>query len=148
MQRLNSILTIILGILLGWAIPTIFIKESFMFPDGMFFMFYYEQIAGMMFGFFFGVVSATFIGEKTSLRVFLTKVKQETFSFIGLGLAMVTFALNVIFPRVIPATVMTQVTPQGQIIVPSQAVSMGFSIALGMILLVIIIGLVFKLSHK
>ncbi len=146
MRKLNSILTITFGTLLGWFLPIVLIKESIMYPDGKYFIFFYEQIAGMLLGFFFGVVAATFIGEKTSLRIFLSKVKQETFSFIGLGLAIVTFTLNVIFPRVIPATFLTQVTPQGQIIVPSETVSMNFSIILGVILLAIIVALIYKLK--
>lgn len=145
MRKGNAILTILFGMLLGWFVTTILIKESIFTADSMIFGLYYEQIIGAMLGLFIGIVVATFAGEKTSLRSFLSKVKQETFSFMGLGISMIAFGLNVLFPRVIPAAMFPpQVTPQGVPIPVAEATSVGTALIISFIILLIAIAFLLR----
>ena len=148
MRAKPAVLTVWLSIMLGWFIPTIMMLEAVVQPGELFLGLHFLQWIGILLGFFIGCVVATFAGERLALKAFLNKVKQETFSFIGLGLAMITFSLNVIFPRVIPATLFTHVTPQGYTITPSDIASMSFSIVISFVLVIIAVLFLIKIHHS
>lgn len=62
----------------------------------------YEQLAGVLLGMVVGLLISVYIMRAT----FMDKLRHETFSFVGLSLALLMFAYNITLPRRI-ATTMT-----------------------------------------
>ena len=138
-----AISIIIICTLLGWALTTIYVVENNSQTE-MFLHTYYEQLIGALVGFIVGVLWATFVVRAT----FLEKLRQETFSFIGLAIALFTFSLNVVVPRFLPAQIFSYVTPAGETMPPPDTTTFTFSIMLGVILAVLIAGIVIKVIKK
>jgi len=138
-----AISSIFLTILFGWFVATIYIEEFLPSIEPIFFGIYFEQIVGMLLGFIIGIVIATFIVRAT----FLEKIRHETFSFIGLSLALFTFALNVIVPRFIPSMlVQPYVLPTGETVPPSDSILLTLSLVIGVILSIIIFAITYHIA--
>jgi hypothetical protein len=141
--KTRAISAIIIATLLGWLLPTIYLIEfnagtQFILPG-----LYFEQIIGILFGFILGILIATFIVR----AAFLEKIRHETFSFVGLGIALFTFFANVVFPRFIPASLFSYVTPAGETIPPPDSTSLSFAVIVGIILAILIAGLILRITR-
>ena len=139
----KAIVAIILTTILGWLLTTIYLLEIKPETQEILPGLYYEQITGILVGFIIGVLIAAFIVRAK----FLEKIRQETFSFVGLGIALFTFFINVIFPRFIPASIFSYVTPAGENIPPSDSTSLSFAIIIGFVLAVFIAGLILRITR-
>lgn len=144
MMKIKAIGAIIISTMLGWLLTTIYLLEIKPDTQEILLGLYYEQITGILVGFIIGVLIAAFIIRAK----FLEKIRQETFSFIGLGIALFSFFANVIFPRFIPASLFSYVTPAGIGVAPPDTTTLPFALALGFILTILIVGLVLRIIHK
>lgn len=129
---------------LGLLIPTLLFPISLF--DADFFGLSYEQIIGMCFGFILGVL----IAQMTDYREwdFADQVKRQTFSFVGFTISILSFFLQVVFPREIPSRAMSFVTPMGDVVTPSDVVLFPFAIVLAFLTFLLVLGFFFWFIRK
>jgi hypothetical protein len=146
---------ILVAVLIGYLISTIYVGYFLKDPQyidiniiGIKITMAFIQMIGILISFFVGVIIAVFTGRKGFDKVrFMERIRKETFSFIGLSFALMTFIFNVAMPHAIPSYIATQVAPQGHIL-PSVAESLFISVFVSILLIMLCIGFFLKVFGK